>query len=142
MPHVFVSYSHADNDFAELLKAKFDATGFDAWLDKEQLKAGEEWRRKIDEAITQSFALIVIMSPDADQSKYVTYEWAYALGLGVHVIPLLLKPTAMHPRLEILQYLDFTNNKHRPWDQLFEQLGNAITQSTASNIPIPRSVPA
>jgi hypothetical protein len=65
------------------------------------------------------------MTPEAKASEYVTYEWAFAWGAGIKVIPVLLKRTELHPRLESLQYLDFTNRTARPWDALIELLGEA-----------------
>ena len=40
----------------------------------------------------------------------MTYEWAFALGSGVPVLPLLLNSAEadLHPRLRTLQYLDFS----------------------------------
>jgi hypothetical protein len=31
------------------------------------------------------------MTPDAKASEYVTYEWAFAWGAGVRVIPIMYK---------------------------------------------------
>ena len=46
------------------------------------LRPGSDWRQEIDRAIRDSFVLIVVVSPDSKASEYVTYEWAFALGLG------------------------------------------------------------
>jgi len=119
---VFVSHDHDDGDFAELLKLKLEKEGFSAWIDNERLRVGQDWREEIDSAITDSMALIAIMSPDARNSEYVTYEWAYAWGSKVQVLPIMLKKTQLHPRLESLQYLDFTNRGSRPWNELFDRL--------------------
>jgi hypothetical protein len=62
------------------------------------------------------------MTTEAKASQYVTYEWAFAWGAGVKVIPILLKKTELHPRLESRQFLDFTNRNARPWDTLIELL--------------------
>lgn len=49
----------------------------------------------------------------------MTYEWTFALGVDVKVIPILLEPTPLHPRLEVLQHLDFSIHRSaRPWDKL------------------------
>jgi len=131
MTQIFISYKHDDGDFAELLKGKIERAGFNAWLD-ENIQAGEEWREMIDLAIRDSAAVVVIMTPDARGSEYVTYEWAYALGLGVPVIPVLLKDTnPLHPRLEVLQYLDFTRRRNRPWDDLIDRL-RAVVEGRGS----------
>jgi len=124
MRHVFVSYSHEDNDFAQLLRTKLDEKGIKTWLALESLKAGEEWREGIDSAIRSSFAMIVIISPASDTSKYVTYEWAFAYGINVPIVPILYKPVneTIHPRLESLQYEDFTPKNNRPWTRLISRL--------------------
>lgn len=119
---IFISHSHNDADFAELLKLNLEKEGFNSWIDNEKLKIGQEWRKEIDDGISDSLAIIVIMSPEAKQSEYVTYEWSYAWGKGKNIFPIMLKQTSLHPRLESLQYLDFTNRITRPWDKLYESL--------------------
>jgi hypothetical protein len=124
LKNIFVSYAHNDYDFAEVLKANLEQNGFGVWLDSSKLQAGQDWRQGIDDGIKASDALVVVMSPDAMQSPYVTYEWAFAYGFGVPVIPLLYKKATLHPRLETLQYLDFTSRINRPWQSLVLRLQN------------------
>ena len=121
MAQVFISYKHDDGDFALILKDRIEQAGFDGWID-DNLPAGEDWREMIDRAIREALALIVVLSPESVASEYVTYEWAFALGAGVPVVPVLLKQTPLHPRLNELQFLDFTNRRARPWAQLIERL--------------------
>ena len=117
--HVFLSHSKHDGDFAELTKLRLEKEGFSAWIDNDRLEPGVDWRQEIDDSIKASRALVAIMSPEARESEYVTYEWAYAWGREVPLIPLMLVETPLHPRLAALQYLDFTNRRARPWDKLF-----------------------
>ena len=133
MQHVFVSYKHEDAYFADLVIMRLEKEGFTTWADS-NIGAGEEWRNSIDLAIKNSFALIVIMTPEAKASEYVTYEWAFAWGAGIRVIPVMLNSTNLHPRLEALQYLDFTNQRSGPWERLMEEV------RAASNIPLTHSV--
>lgn len=121
MPQAFISYKHDDGDFAAILKQKIEEAGITGWID-DNLQAGEEWREMIDRAIRESDALIVIMTPESKASEYVTYEWSFALGVGVPVIPVMLKKTPLHPRLDVLHFLDFTNRRGRPWDDLLTRL--------------------
>lgn len=121
MAQVFLSYKHDDGDFAQILRDRIEQAGFDGWID-DNLQAGEDWREMIDRAIRESMALVVILSPEATASEYVTYEWAFALGASVPVVPVMLKPTPLHPRLDELQFLDFTNRKARPWEMLIARL--------------------
>jgi HEAT repeat protein len=140
MSHIFISYNHNDGDFADNLKEKIKKAGFEPWIDIAGLRAGKDWRAEIDQAIKGASALIVVMTPRAKESEYVTYEWAFALGAGVKVIPVLLKPTEIHPRLGALQYLDFTNRMSRPWDKLIEALQKAVDHAPYT-IRLPPDVP-
>jgi len=124
-PHFFISHSGSDGDFAELLKLRMAEQGYAAWVDTDRLGPGLDWREEIDKAIRQSRALIAVMSVEARGSEYVTYEWAFAWGAGVKIIPIMLKETPLHPRLATLQYLDFTNRTARPWQRLFAALAEA-----------------
>ena len=69
------------------------------------------------------------MSPDAFDSKYVTYEWAFALGIGIKVIPLMLEQTKLHPRLDTFQYIPFDD--HFSLDQAWEKLLARLKQIEA-----------
>ena len=138
--HIFISYHHNDLDFAENVISRLEKEGFSLWADS-KLSAGEDWRMIIDLAIKDAFALIVIMTPEAKASEYVTYEWVFAWGVGVKVIPMMLKKTPLHPRLEALQYLDFTNQKSRPWEKLIEEAKNAASRPLAHSVRIPLNAP-
>jgi hypothetical protein len=123
MTHVFISYSRRNNTFADQLETELEAAGIDAWTDND-LEAGEPWRESIDNAIQQCFAVLAVMSEDAKKSEYVTYEWSYALGVGVTVIPLVLRKVTLHPKLEELQYLDFSGDFNAPFKKLLRRLKN------------------
>ena len=121
-PRFFISHAKEDGDFAENLKGRLREVDLDGWIDIDVLEAGVDWRKEIDDAILESLALILVLSPDSKASEYVTYEWAFALGSGLRIVPLMLRDTSIHPRLEIFQYLDFTNRRARPWNRLFALL--------------------
>lgn len=123
---IFISHDHDDADFAELVKLKLEKKGLNGWIDSERLKIGQDWREEIDSGIQNSIAVIAIMTPEARKSEYVTYEWAYAWGKDKKIFPIMLKQTQLHPRLESLQYLDFTNRSSRPWEELIESLSELI----------------
>jgi hypothetical protein len=61
LSQVFISYKREEIEFAELLESKLKKANFNVWIDR-QLRAGTDWREKIDEKIRKSIALIVIMT--------------------------------------------------------------------------------
>ena len=126
MTHIFISYEHRSSDFVRVLSANLEDPengGYETWWDQ-NITGGQEWRKEIDEAIRTAFVMIIIMTPEARLSEYVTYEWALAIGLGIPVIPILYGETELHPRLEIHQYFDFTDVRIRPWKNLYTRLRN------------------
>lgn len=137
MSQVFISYQREDIAFAHDIRFRLQAAGITPWLD-ELIEVGQVWRQAIDDALRDSFALIVVITPESMLSEYVTYEWSFAVGRGLPVIPLLYKPTDnIHPRLEVLNFLDFTS-ADKPWDRLFERLRELQdTPLQASDTPRP-----
>jgi hypothetical protein len=122
MKHVFVSYAREDARFAGELTRRLRATRRTPWQDLRNLIGGDDWRVTIDDALRNADVLLVVMSPGATKSQYVTYEWAFALGAGVRVIPVLHKRTKLHPRLSLLQYIDFAAGNGTPWVDLWKAL--------------------
>lgn len=120
---VFISYAREDSGFADELEAKMAEGGFRPWRDKRDIRGGEHWREAIDKAIRESKALVLIMTPAAKRSEYVTYEWGFALGAKVPVIPIILKKTTVHRRLQDLNLRFFTDHPYS-WDTLIEDLKN------------------
>lgn len=121
-PLVFISHAREDGDFAELAKRFLEENGFDAWIDIDRLDAGYEWQQQIDDAIRRSVAVVVVVSPRSTGSEYVTYEWGFAIGARVLVVPVVIELTKLHARLARLTYLDFTNRRARPWDALLRAI--------------------
>jgi TIR domain len=122
MPKVFVSYSSGDSAFAKMAAKQLQERGIDVWLDRGSLHPGDDWRKGIDDGISSTDVLIVVLSPRSSKSPYVTYEWASALGKRRRVIPVLIESTELHPRLEALQWLDFTDPEKRPWQSLLDAI--------------------
>lgn len=129
MAQAFMSYSSKDAIFADLARMKLEGAGVQVWIDHDALRAGEEWRNAIDEGISSSDVLLVMLTPHSCQSPYVTYEWAFAIGKGIKVIPLLLDDCDIHPRLAVLQHLDFRNQRKGPWEELVKEI---VKHSAAS----------
>lgn len=122
MTQVFISYSSKDAMFADFTETKLNKAGVNVWLDHGELLGGDEWRESIDQGISSSDVILVILTPNSCESPYVTYEWGYALGQGKKVIPMLREDMKIHPRLELIQYLDFRDHRSGPWDKLIHRI--------------------
>ena len=128
-PKIFISYSSSDSDFTELMKMKLEEANISVWKDTNEISAGDEWRKEIDYGLLNSETIIVILNTNSSKSSYVTYEWAFALGNGKNIIPILTEKCEIHPRIKVLQYMDFTDNK-RPWKVLIERIKELNSQKS------------
>lgn len=124
MSNYFISYARSDISVAKELKGVLGRSGKDAFIDVQDIQLGGNWREGIEAVLQESWAVIVLLSPQSASSPFVTYEWSFALGAGVPVIPVLTKSTRsqlIHKRLDAIQRIDL-RRKPRQWKQLVRRL--------------------
>jgi HEAT repeat protein len=142
MRHTFLSYCHEDVDFVLHLSAQLRDAGFPNWMDAD-LSAGDDWGAAVESRIRDALAVVVVLSPYTAASEHVNFEWAFALGAGVPVVPILLKlsETAMPSRLRTFQFLNFGNHVNRPWNDLTEALRRIAASERGYTLAVPREAP-
>jgi hypothetical protein len=110
MPDLFLSYCRDDRIFKNVLRDNLRRLGFNVWIDEERLWVSEEdWMDAIEQAIELVDAMVVILSPQAKQSKWVKREIVRAQKLGKPVFPVLAAGddlTAVPISLETAQFAD------------------------------------
>jgi hypothetical protein len=70
----FISYSTKDQDFADRLYADLQVRGVRCWFAPEDLKIGDRFRQRIDEAIRLHDKLLLILSCQSVESDWVREE--------------------------------------------------------------------
>src|SRR5712691_8346875 len=111
--HHFLSYSRATaEDFAVQLcdHLKHGAPPYYTWLDRREIKPGQEWDTRVPEAIATCESLLFVMTRDSvtDHSA-CKKEWTWALKCKKQIIPLRFDLNAELPfRIYSLQYIDFS----------------------------------
>jgi hypothetical protein len=70
----FISYSAKDQEFADLLHPQMQSRGARVWLATEDLKIGDRFRARIDEAIRLYDKLLLVLSKDSVKSPWVEAE--------------------------------------------------------------------
>jgi hypothetical protein len=70
----FISYSHQNKDFVQRLYADLQREGVRCWYAEEDLKIGDHYHQRIDEAIRLYDKLILVLSDAAVQSAWVERE--------------------------------------------------------------------
>jgi hypothetical protein len=142
MRHIFVSYCHDDADFAQILDGKVQEAGFSTWRDL-NLSAATTGAPALTTGLRTPWRWLSSSPPNSRVSPYENFDWAFAIGCGVPVVPLLLKlsPADLHPRLSSIQYLDFGNYLLRPREKLAEALSEKADAEREFTVRVPRDAP-
>lgn len=129
--YVFISYARKDRFFAELLATKLaqEKKPIKFWRDKSSILEGDEWSKTIDSGIRNSAVVALVLSHAGCESKFVSYEWAYALGAGKPIIPILLEDCDMHSKIKPIQYSDFRNHTEENWLRLINTLRTVMREA-------------
>lgn len=105
MSHIFISYSKQNIDFARYLRAMLLDAGFAVWLDETRLSPGDDWWDSIEQSIDMCMAVIVVMSPEAKDSRWVKREILHAENRNKPLFPVLMAGDVW-ARLADLQFED------------------------------------
>lgn len=109
--HIFLSYCSTDLRFALQIATDLKNAGVKVWMDRLDIKPGDDWRKTLEEAVDKSVGMIPIITPKYTQSKYCQRELARADRLNLPIVPLLLKSlgdSEWPMEIERAQYIDFT----------------------------------
>ena len=127
MGQVFISYSRRDSETIEEIVAQLEAEGIDVWLDREDIKPGQQWRRQIVEAIDTAEAFVLNLSPDSGASDNVLKELNLAEeSLEPFILPVMLKdmkiPDTMRYQLAGTQFIAYFLDSKRGVQDLIAEI--------------------
>jgi WD40 repeat protein len=86
---VFISYSRKDEDFALELLAGLQLAGFEPYLDKHDIAAGEDWEVRLGRLIEAADTVVFVISPDSITSARCAWEVERAITLKKRLLPIL-----------------------------------------------------
>lgn len=148
---IFISYAHTDTEMLKriqtyLYQLNLEGLKLHLW-DDTQIKAGEDWQKKIEYALAESKAAILLVSADFLASDFINTEELPALfqaaeNGGTTILPLILNPCRFseNKRLSVFQAVNNPAqplsglNKHQQ-DQVFLKLTNRISELLDTKIP-------
>lgn len=100
---VFISHAYADAELARRVAEVLEASGFQTW-DESRILPGDNWGEKIGEALRESEAMVVLLTPNSLHYSHVSHEISYALGDTAYkdrLIPVIAAPPGQLPEGEI-----------------------------------------
>ncbi|MGB7875742.1 MAG: toll/interleukin-1 receptor domain-containing protein, partial [Anaerolineales bacterium] len=76
---IFISYSRRDQEFVMRRAGDLDKQVAGVWFDQSTIQVGQKWHDEIIDGIRECKAFILVLSPDAAESRYVREEVNKAL---------------------------------------------------------------
>jgi TIR domain len=132
---IFISHASADEPLVRRLSETLRESGLDVW-DGTEILPGENWAAKVGEALQESQAMVVLLTPSSLRSSHVKHEISYALGDANYdrrLIPVLAASPDELPREEIPWIL---NNfqmvsllKHEQDEEGFKRVAQVVKEA-------------
>jgi len=135
-PRVFIAYVEEDLETATRLYRELRLNGFDPWLDREKLLPGQNWPRRIENAIEVADCFIALFScRSAHKRGTFQSELRYALDCATRMpldqsflIPVRLEDCCVPKKIRrAIQYVDLFPD----WEKGIEALVRAIRTANA-----------
>jgi pSer/pThr/pTyr-binding forkhead associated (FHA) protein len=123
--HVFITYSRDDwETIVAPLMAILQDSGLKVWVDQYLNQGGDDWMVAVEQALSECWLLVVIVSPSALESRYVRLAYRYFFNREKPIIPLLFLPVEQLPleliNLETIRY--DRQNRRRSFNELIEAI--------------------
>ena len=115
MPKVFISYAREDKSFANRLANELEKREVSIWIDSRSIPPGEEWLSAIERGLEECDYFLLVLTPSAMLSNYVTEERTAAYRRAVNgdmiFIPLLvIRADYTSLLLGSRQWIDFSQS--------------------------------
>ena len=138
--HIFLSYRSTEADFALKLAASLKNAGVNLWMDRLDIRPGDDWRKALEDALHGSAAMIAVLSPGYVSSKYCKRELARADRFGHAIFPVLLGSTPdeqLPLEIERTQNLDFSDwQDEATYERQIKRLISILKKKFAAQIDL------
>jgi len=133
---IFISYSHSDKEVVDNLAANMVKRNAQVWVDTWELNVGDSLIQRVQEAITESDALLVILSKASVQSEWCKKELNSGLireldEKRVVVLPVLLEDCEIPLFLREKMYADLRSNFESGLNSIMDAIAK-VSNSTQS----------
>jgi hypothetical protein len=141
MAQIFLSYSSADRNRAEVLKDWFESLGWSVFWDRE-IPPGENWESYLFAHLDRAACVVVLWTPAAYESDWVIKEATAALERGRLV---QIKGTGLPapPPFDAIQALPFqawaAEEDHPQMARLIKEVTRRLGGAPPRPDPVPRS---
>lgn len=139
---IFISYSHQDSEFVSQLAQQLVLHKVNVWLDRWELLVGDSLIERIQKAITDSSALLVILSTSSVESPWCKKELNSGLireleERRIIVLPVLISDCKIPIFLREKVYADFRKDFDTGFSMVLESVAK-ITNEWRNRFEVPK----
>lgn len=137
---IFLSYAIPDAVKTEECYQKLAGAGFNPWMDRRDLVAGEDWEVGIENAIRKSHIFLLLLSKNSTtrsgvlqkEIKHVLEKWEENSESDIYFIPARLEQCEVPERLHGFQWIDLFEKNG--WSELFQTISSLIEKLSSFSI--------
>lgn len=138
--HVFISYDFDDEQIARKIRSKLEERGVQTWMAPDDIHKGEEYDAAIYRAIVSATGLVLVLTPDSNESKHVAAEVNMASNAQKTIFPVSLRKdlTASDALQVYVARPQWTDAWKSPMDSRMDELASAILaqETNTSSVPL------
>lgn len=101
-PKVFISYSSKQSELAYIIRDQLEKQSIPCWMAPDSIPPGADYVVEIPTALSQIDIVLIILTPDAAQSRWVRKEVGTAIGANKAVLPYQVTAFTVDPSFRFL----------------------------------------
>ena len=102
VPKLFISYSSAQREQAQAYRNHMSQRGLPCWMAPESIPSGSSYQEEIPLALSRIPAVLLLLTPQAEGSRWVQKEVGTAIGADRILIPCQLQEYSVSPKFMFL----------------------------------------
>jgi hypothetical protein len=126
---IFISHSSKDKLLARQLAQRLSAAGLSVWIPEDKILPGDNWAKKVGQALEESDLMVVLVTPHAFETEWLKEEIQYALTAERYQGRLI--PVFLGAEQEILEDVPWilrklnpvqVGGKEKDWQQVVDKV--------------------
>lgn len=107
---IFVSYSRSDwEKYVSPMVDHLRDQGLAVWVDQHLLEGGDDWLDRINDALDKCYCMVLCVSPEALNSRYVKMEYRYFIDEDKPIIPVIVRDAKLPAELRRIQHMPYAD---------------------------------
>ena len=123
--HVFITYARPEwQSIVVPMMALMQDAGLKVWVDQYLIQGGDDWMIAVEQALSECKVLVVVVSPEALESRYTRLAYRYFFNREKPIVPVLYAPVEDMP-LELKKHpvINYAStDRKKTFDALIEQV--------------------